>query len=160
MTIGVGDKIPSATLTTMGADGPAPLTTDEIFAGKKVVMFAVPGAFTPTCSAKHLPGFVEAAGDIKAKGVDTIACLSVNDPFVMGAWAKDQGTGDDVLMLADGSAAFTSALDTVLDLTERGLGVRSRRYSMIVDDGVVSQINLEEGGGYEVSDAGTILNQL
>ena len=160
MTIGVGDKIPSATLTTMGADGPAPLTTDEIFAGKKVVMFAVPGAFTPTCSAKHLPGFVAAAGDIKAKGVDTIACLSVNDPFVMGAWAKDQGTGDDVLMLADGSAAFTSALDTVLDLTERGLGVRSRRYSMIVDDGVVSQINLEEGGGYEVSDAGTILNQL
>ena len=160
MTIGVGDKIPSGTLTTMGADGPAPLTTDEIFAGKKVVMFAVPGAFTPTCSAKHLPGFVEAAGDIKAKGVDTIACLSVNDPFVMGAWAKDQGTGDDVLMLADGSAAFTSALDTVLDLTERGLGVRSRRYSMIVDDGVVSQINLEEGGGYEVSDAGTILNQL
>ena len=160
MTIGVGDKIPSGTLTTMGADGPAPLTTDEIFAGKKVVMFAVPGAFTPTCSAKHLPGFVAAAGDIKAKGVDTIACLSVNDPFVMGAWAKDQGTGDDVLMLADGSAAFTSALDTVLDLTERGLGVRSRRYSMIVDDGVVSQINLEEGGGYEVSDAGTILNQL
>ena len=160
MTIGVGDKIPSGTLTTMGADGPAPLTTDEIFAGKKVVMFAVPGAFTPTCSAKHLPGFVAAAGDIKAKGVDTIACLSVNDPFVMVAWAKDQGTGDDVLMLADGSAAFTSALDTVLDLTERGLGVRSRRYSMIVDDGVVSQINLEEGGGYEVSDAGTILNQL
>ena len=160
MTIGVGDKIPSATLTTMGADGPAPLTTDEIFVGKKVVMFAVPGAFTPTCSAKHLPGFVAAAGDIKSKGVDTIACLSVNDPFVMGAWAKDQGTGDDVLMLADGSAAFTSALDTVLDLTERGLGVRSRRYSMIVDDGVVSQINLEEGGGYEVSDAGTILNQL
>ena len=160
MTIGVGDKIPSGTLTTMGADGPAPLTTDEIFAGKKVVMFAVPGAFTPTCSAKHLPGFVAAAGDIKAKGVDTIACLSVNDPFVMGAWAKDQGTGDKVLMLADGSAAFTSALDTVLDLTERGLGVRSRRYSMIVDDGVVSQINLEEGGGYEVSDAGTILNQL
>ncbi len=160
MTIGVGDKIPSGTLTTMGADGPAPLTTAEIFAGKKVVMFAVPGAFTPTCSAKHLPGFVAAAGDIKAKGVDTIACLSVNDPFVMGAWAKDQGTGDKVLMLADGSAAFTSALDTVLDLTERGLGVRSRRYSMIVDDGVVSQINLEEGGGYEVSDAGTILSQL
>ncbi len=160
MTIGVGDKIPSATLTTMGADGPAPLTTDEIFAGKKVVMFAVPGAFTPTCSAKHLPGFVEAAGDIKAKGVDTIACLSVNDPFVMGAWAKDQGTGEDVLMLADGSAAFTSALDTVLDLTERGLGVRSRRYSMIVDDGVVTQINLEEAGGFEVSDAATILNQL
>ncbi len=123
-------------------------------------MFAVPGAFTPTCSAKHLPGFVEAAGDIKVKGVDTIACLAVNDAFVMGAWGKDQNTGDKVLMLADGSASFTQALDTVLDLTERGLGIRSRRYSMIVDDGVVSQINLEEGGGFEVSDAGTILNQL
>jgi peroxiredoxin len=144
----------------MGSDGPGPLTTDEIFSGKKVVMFALPGAFTPTCSAKHLPGFVEAADDIKAKGVDTIACLSVNDAFVMGAWAKDQNTGDKVLMLADGSAAFTKALDTVLDLSERGLGVRSRRYSMIVDDGVVSQINLEEGGGFEVSDAGTILKQL
>ncbi len=160
MTIGVGDKIPAATLTTMGADGPGPMTTDEIFAGKKVVMFAVPGAFTPTCSAKHLPGFVEAAGDIKARGVDTIACLAVNDAFVMGAWAKDQNTGDKVLLLADGSAAFTNALDTVLDLTERGLGIRSRRYSMIVDDGVVSAINLEEGGGFEVSDAGTILKQL
>ncbi len=160
MTIGVGDKIPSATLTIMAADGPAPMTTDEIFSGKKVVMFAVPGAFTPTCSAKHLPGFVAAAGDIKAKGVDTIACLSVNDPFVMGAWGKDQNVGDKVLMLADGSAAFTRALDTVLDLTERGLGIRSRRYSMIVDDGVVSRIDLEEGGGFEVSDAGTILNHL
>lgn len=160
MTIGVGDKIPSSTLNVMGADGPAPMTTDDIFSGKKVVMFAVPGAFTPTCSAKHLPGFVEAAGDIKAKGVDTIACLSVNDAFVMGVWGKDQGADDKVLMLADGSAALTQALDTVLDLTERGLGIRSRRYSMIVDDGVVSQINLEEGGGFEVSDAGTILNQL
>jgi peroxiredoxin len=160
MTIGVGDKIPLATLAVMGADGPAPTTTDEIFAGKKVVMFAVPGAFTPTCSAKHLPGYVESAADIKAKGVDTIACLSVNDPFVMGAWGKDQNVGDNVLMLADGSAAFTQTLDTVLDLTERGLGMRSRRYSMIVDDGVVSAINLEEGGGFEVSDAGTILKQL
>jgi peroxiredoxin len=160
MTIGVGDKIPSSTLTVMGSDGPAPKTTDEIFSGKKVVLFALPGAFTPTCSAKHLPGFVEAAGDIKAKGVDTIACLSVNDAFVMSAWAKDQNTGDKVLMLADGSAAFTKALDTVLDLTERGLGIRSLRYSMIVDDGVVSQINIEEGGGFEVSDAGSILNQL
>ena len=160
MTIGVGDKIPSSTLNVMGADGPAPMTTDDIFSGKKVVMFAVPGAFTPTCSAKHLPSFVEAADDIKAKGVDTIACLSVNDAFVMGVWGKDQGADDKVLMLADGSAALTQALDTVLDLTERGLGIRSRRYSMIVDDGVVSQINLEEGGGFEVSDAGTILNQL
>ena len=160
MTIGVGDKIPSATVTVMGPDGPAPMTTDEIFSGKKVVMFAVPGAFTPTCSAKHLPGFVTAAGDIKAKGVDTIACLAVNDAFVMGAWGKDQNVGDNVLMLADGSAAFTTALDTTLDLTERGLGVRSRRYSAIVDDGVVTHINLEEGGGFEVSDAATILTQL
>ncbi len=160
MTIGVGDKIPSATVTVMGPDGPAPMTTDEIFSGKKVVMFAVPGAFTPTCSAKHLPGFVTAAGDIKAKGVDTIACLAVNDAFVMGAWGKDQNVGDNVLMLADGGAAFTTALDTTLDLTERGLGVRSRRYSAIVDDGVVTHINLEESGGFEVSDAATILTQL
>ncbi len=160
MTIGVGDKIPSATVTVMGQDGPAPMTTDEIFSGKKVVLFALPGAFTPTCSAKHLPGFVAAAGDIKAKGVDTIACLSVNDAFVMGAWGKDQNVGDDVLLLADGSAALTTALDTTLDLTERGLGVRSRRYSAIVDDGVVTHINLEDGGGFEVSDAATILTQL
>jgi len=160
MTIGVGDKIPSATVSVMGQDGPAPMTTDEIFSGKKVVLFALPGAFTPTCSAKHLPGFVAAAGDIKAKGVDTIACLSVNDAFVMGAWGKDQNVGDDVLLLADGSAALTTALDTTLDLTERGLGVRSRRYSAIVDDGVVTHINLEDGGGFEVSDAATILTQL
>ena len=160
MTIGVGDKIPLATVTVVGPDGLAPMTTDEIFSGKKVVLFALPGAFTPTCSAKHLPGFVASAGDIKAKGVDTIACLAVNDAFVMGAWGKDQNVGDDVLMLADGSAALTTALDTTLDLTERGLGIRSRRYSAIVDDGVVTHINLEDGGGFEVSDAATILTQL
>jgi peroxiredoxin (alkyl hydroperoxide reductase subunit C) len=160
MTIGVGDKIPSATVTVVGPDGLAPMTTDEIFSGKKVVLFALPGAFTPTCSAKHLPGFVASARDIKAKGVDTIACLAVNDAFVMGAWGKDQNVGDDVLMLADGSAALTTALDTTLDLTERGLGIRSRRYSAIVDDGVVTHINLEDGGGFEVSDAATILTQL
>ena len=160
MAIQVGDKIPSGTLTTMGPDGPGPLTTEEIFSGKKVVLFAVPGAFTPTCSLKHLPGFVQNADAIKAKGVDTVACLSVNDAFVMGAWAKDQAVGDKVLMLADGGAALTKSLDTVLDLTERGLGIRSRRYSMVVDDGVVSHFNLEEGGGFEVSDAETILGQL
>jgi peroxiredoxin (alkyl hydroperoxide reductase subunit C) len=136
------------------------LTTEEIFSGKKVVLFAVPGAFTPTCSVKHLPGYVQNADAIKAKGVDTVACLSVNDAFVMGAWAKDQAVGDKVLMLADGGAALTKSLDTVLDLTERGLGIRSRRYSMVVDDGVVSHFNLEEGGGFEVSDAETILGQL
>ena len=160
MAIGVGDKIPSGTLTRMGPDGPQPVTTDELFGGKKVVLFAVPGAFTPTCSAKHLPGFVEKADQIKAKGVDTIACVAVNDVFVMNAWGKDQNAGGKVEMLADGSAVFAKALGTVLDLTERGLGVRSGRYSMIVDDGVVKQVNLEQGGGFEVSDADTILSQL
>ena len=160
MTINIGDKIPSATLTTMGPDGPKPISTDELFGGKKVALFAVPGAFTPTCSAKHVPGFVQNADAIKGKGVDTIACVSVNDVFVMGAWGKDQNVGDKVLMLADGSAEFTKAIDTTLDLTERGLGVRSGRYSMIVDDGIVTQLNLEEGGAYEVSDAETLLGQL
>jgi peroxiredoxin len=160
MAIGVGDKIPSGALTKMGAECPGPVTTEELFGGKKVVLFAVPGAFTPTCSAKHLPGFVEKADAIKAKGVDTIACLSVNDVFVMDAWGKDQKVGDKVEMLADGSAALTKELGTVLDLTDRGLGVRSSRYSMIVDDGTVTAINLEEGGGFEVSDADTILSQL
>jgi len=160
MAIGVGDKIPAGALATMGADGPGPLTTDDLFGGKKVVLFAVPGAFTPTCSAQHLPGFVEKADAIKAKGVDTIACLSVNDVFVMDAWGKDQGTAGKVEMLADGSAALTKEMGTVLDLTDRGLGVRSSRYSMIVDDGTVTQINLEEGVVFEVSDADTILSQL
>ncbi len=160
MTIKVGDRIPSATLATMGPDGPKPITTDELFGGKKVALFAVPGAFTPTCSAKHMPGYVQNAEAIKSKGVDTIACVSVNDPFVMAAWGKDQNVGDKVLLLADGSGNFAKALDTVLDLTERGLGLRSSRYSMIVDDGVVSQLNLEDGGGFEVSDAETLLGQL
>ena len=160
MTIKVGDTIPAATLTIMGADGPQPITTDEIFSGKKVVLFAVPGAFTPTCSAKHLPGYVNQAGAIKAKGVDTIACLSVNDAFVMGAWGEGQGTDDKVLMLADGSAAYTTALGTSLDLTERGLGVRSTRYSMIVEDGVVTSLNMEAPGAFEVSSAETALDQL
>ena len=160
MTIKVGEKIPSATLATMTAEGPKPISTDDLFKGKKVVMFAVPGAFTPTCSAKHLPGFVENADKIKAKGVSTIACVAVNDPFVMGAWGKDQKVGDKVLMLADGSAKFADALGTVLDLSERGLGKRSRRYSMIVDNGVVKSLNVEEGGAFEVSGADTILKQL
>ena len=160
MAIGVGDKIPSGALETMRAEGPGPVTTEELFGGKKVVLFAVPGAFTPTCSAKHLPGFVEKAGEMKAKGVDTIACLAVNDVFVMDAWGKDQNAAGKVEMLADGSAALTKELGTVLDLTDRGLGVRSSRYSMIVEDGTVTQINLEEGGGFEVSDADTILSQL
>ena len=160
MAIGVGDKIPAGALTKMGADGPEPVSTDDLFGGKKVVLFAVPGAFTPTCSAQHLPGFVEKADAIKAKGVDTIACLSVNDVFVMDAWAKAQNAAGKVDLLADGSAALTKDMGTVLDLTERGLGVRSSRYSMIVEDGTVTHANMEEGGGFEVSDADTILSQL
>jgi len=143
MVIGVGDKIPAGALATMAADGPGPVITDDLFSGKKVVLFAVPGAFTPTYSAQHLPGFVEKADAIKAKGVDTIACLSVNEVFVMDAWGKDQNTAGKVEMLADSSAALTKEMGTVLDLTDRGLGVRSSRYSMIVDDGTVTQINLE-----------------
>ena len=160
MAIGVGDKIPAGALTKMGAEGPEPVSTDDLFGGKKVVVFAVPGVFTPTCSAQHLPGFVSKADEMRAKGLDTIACLSVNEVFVMDAWGKDQNAAGKVDMLADGSAALTQELGTVLDLTDRGLGVRSSRYSMIVEDGAVTQINLEEGGGFEVSDADTILSQL
>ncbi|HAD26404.1 MAG TPA: peroxiredoxin [Alphaproteobacteria bacterium] len=161
MTIKVGDKIPEGTLTQMTEKGPAPISTAELFGGKKVVLFALPGAFTPTCSNQHLPGFVQKAGDIKAKGVDTIACLSVNDAFVMGAWGKDQNVGDNVLMLADGSAAFTKSLGLEFDLTKAGMGVRSQRYSMLVDDGVVKQLNIEEApGGAEKSGADTMLGQL
>ena len=160
MTISVGDRLPTTTLVKATADGPDQVDTDSFFKGRKVALFAVPGAFTPTCSAKHLPGFIEKADEIKAKGVDTIACLSVNDVFVMDAWAKEQNAAGKVELLADGSAALTKELGTVLDLTDRGLGVRSSRYSMIVDDGTVTQLNLEEGGGFEVSDADTILSQL
>ncbi|MHA1152102.1 MAG: peroxiredoxin [Alphaproteobacteria bacterium] len=160
MTIQVGDRIPSGTLHHLTENGPEAITTDEIFAGKKVVLFALPGAFTPTCSAKHLPGFVAKAGEIKAKGIDTIACLSVNDAFVMGAWGKDQGVGDKVLMLADGIAEFTKALGLELDLTSRAFGVRSNRYAMIVDDGVVTLLNNEDPGAFEGSSAEAVLEAL
>jgi len=160
MTIQVGERIPSGTLHHMTENGPQAITTGEIFDGKKVVLFALPGAFTPTCSAKHLPGFVAKADEIKAKGVDTIACLSVNDAFVMGAWGKDQGVGDKVLMLADGIAEFTKALGLVLDLTPRAMGLRSNRYAMIVDDGVVTLLNNEEPGVFEASSAETVLEAL
>ncbi len=160
MTIQVGDKIPSATLYHMTENGPEAITTEAVFAGKKVVLFALPGAFTPTCSAKHLPGFVSKAGEIKAKGVDTIACLSVNDAFVMGAWGKGQGVGDKVLMLADGSAELTKAMGLELDLIERGLGLRSDRYAMIVEDGVVTLLNREQPGNFGVSSAETVLAAL
>jgi len=160
MTIKVGDKIPSVTLQHMTADGVSDITTDEIFGGKRVALFALPGAFTPTCSAKHLPGFVANAEAIKAKRVDTIACLSVNDAFVMGAWGKDQGVGDKVLMLADGIAEFTKALGLELDLTPRAMGLRSDRYAMIVDDGVVTLLNNEEPGAFEASSAEVVLAAL
>jgi len=160
MAVHVGDRIPEATLFHMTPDGPQAITTEELFAGKKVVLFALPGAFTPTCSAKHLPGFVAKAEAIKAKGVDTIACLSVNDAFVMGAWSKDQGVGDKVVMLADGSAELTQKLGLELDLTGRGFGLRSDRYAMIVDDGVVTMLNREAPGAFEVSSAETVLAAL
>ena len=157
MTIKVGDKVPDATLHHMTGEGPAGLSTEEIFAGKKVVLFALPGAFTPTCSAKHLPGFLWHADEIAAKGVDTIACLSVNDAYVMGAWGKDQGVGDRIVMLADGSGVFTRALGLELDLVERGMGVRSQRYAMVVEEGVVTNLKVEEAGGFDVSSAESIL---
>ena len=160
MTIAVGDKIPSVELAVMGKDGPETISSDDIFNGKKVVLFALPGAFTPTCSAAHLPGFVVQHQAIKNKGVDTIACLSVNDAFVMDAWGKGQNVEDNILMLADGSGNFTSAVGLEVDLTERHFGVRSQRYSMIVDDGVVTNLNIEDGPVFEVSSAETILEQL
>ncbi|MBP5858341.1 peroxiredoxin [Marivibrio halodurans] len=160
MAIQVGDKIPAVGLMTMGADGPEPVDPAKYFAGKKVVVFSVPGAFTPTCSAKHLPGFIGNIDAIKAKGVDAVACLSVNDPFVMGAWAKDQGAGGKVDMLADGSAKFTTALGLELDLIERGLGMRGQRFAMIVEDGTVTYLAVEEPGDFSVSSAEAVLAKL
>ena len=160
MSIQVGDRIPNVSLSVMTADGPADLSTDEIFSGKKVVLFALPGAFTPTCSAAHVPGYVVHHDEIKSKGVDTIACLSVNDAFVMGAWGEAQNVEGNILMLGDGSATFTQAVGLELDLTENNFGVRSQRYAMVVEDGVVSHLNVEEGGGFEVSNAETILTLL
>ena len=160
MAVQVGDSIPDVTLAVMGESGPEQVSTGDLFSGKKVVAFALPGAFTPTCSAQHLPGFVDSADAIKAKGVDSIICLAVNDVFVMDAWGKDRNVGNKVAMVADGSGVLAKALGLELDLTERGLGVRSRRYSMVVDDGVVSALNLEEGGAYEVSSAEKILENL
>lgn len=159
MTINTGDKIPSVTLKTMGGEGPQDITTDSIFSGKKVVLFAVPGAFTPGCSMTHLPGFVVNADKIKAKGVDTIACLSVNDAFVMGAWGKDQNA-DEILMLADGNAEFTKACGLEMDGSGFGMGVRCKRMAMIVDDGVVSHFAIEPPGGIVETSAEKILELL
>ena len=160
MTIAPGDRIPAAKLMTMTADGMTDLSTEELFAGKKVVLFALPGAFTPTCSAKHLPGFVASAAAIREKGVDTIACLSVNDAFVMGAWGEAQGVGDDVLMLADGNAEFTDALGLGFDGSGFGMGKRAQRFAMVADDGVVTSLMLEEPGAFEVSSAESVLAAL
>ena len=159
MALGTGDTVPSAQLHHMTADGPAAVSSDELFNGKKVVLFAVPGAFTPTCSAAHLPGFVVNADAIKAKGVDAIVCLSVNDAFVMDAWGKAQNA-DAIHMVADAGGEFTKAMGLELDLTALGLGVRSRRYAMIVNNATIGTINVDEGGKLEVSSAERILEAL
>ncbi|WP_119462126.1 peroxiredoxin family protein [Rhodospirillaceae bacterium SYSU D60014] len=160
MTIKVGDKIPSVTLKAMQDGNMKAVTTDELFKGKKVVLFALPGAFTPTCSAKHLPGFVQNADALKAKGVDAIACLSVNDAFVMNAWGKDQKVEDKVMMLADGNGEFSRAVGLTMDGTGYGMGERSQRYAMVVDDGVVKTLNVEAPGAFEVSSAEAVMKAL
>ena len=160
MTIKVGDHIPSTTLMQMKDGGTKPVPTDDLFKGKKVALFALPGAFTPTCSAKHLPGFIQQAGALKAKGIDAIVCLSVNDAFVMGAWGDAQGAGDTVMMLADGNGDFTRAVGLELDGTKFGMGKRSQRYSMVVDNGAVKVLNVEAPGAFEVSSAEHMLSQI
>jgi peroxiredoxin len=160
MTVKVGDKVPSAKLKQMSAEGPKDVSTEELFGGKKVAVFALPGAFTPTCSAKHLPGFIEKAEELKKKGVQAIACVSVNDAFVMDAWGKAQGAGTKVMMLADGNGDFTRAMGLEMDGTAHGMGKRSQRYSMIVDNGVIKQLNVEQPRAFEVSSADHMLKQL
>ena len=160
MTIKEGDRIPSVSLNIMGADGPESIGSDDIFKGKLVALFGLPGAFTPTCSAKHLPGFVAAAKDLKAKGVDAIVCLSVNDAFVMAAWGRDQNVGGKVDLVADGSANFSKATGLDIDLTAKGMGVRCQRFSMVVDDGVVKNLNIDEPGKFEITSAEFMLEQL
>ena len=160
MTIQVGDKLPSVTLTTMTEEGPKPVQLQELCEGKKVVLFAVPGAFTPTCSVQHLPGYLTNYSALKEKGVDVIACVAVNDPFVMGAWGKDRNVSDQVLMLSDGNGEFTEAIGLELDGTGFGLGTRSQRYAMVIDSGVVSVLNVESGPSLDVSSAETILESL
>ena len=160
MTIQVGDRIPSATLLKAGAEGPQPVDTDSFFAGRKVALFSVPGAFTPTCSARHLPSFVEKYDELKAKGVDEIACVAVNDAFVLQAWAQQSGADGKVTMLADGNGDFASSLGLTMDASKFGMGQRGQRWSAIVDDGVVKELNVEEPGAFSVSSAEHILSQL
>src|SRR5690348_3011673 len=160
MAIKVGDRMPSGTLKMMTKDGPKEVSSEDLFKGKKVVLFSVPGAFTPTCDAKHLPGFVQLADQIKAKGVDTIACLAVNDVFVMNAWGKASNVGDKVLMLADGNGEYSKALGLELDATGFGMGTRGQRFAIVVQDGVAKDVNVEEKGQFKVSAAEHVLGQL
>ena len=159
MTVQVGDRIPDVPITVATADGPQQTTSSEYFAGKRVALFAVPGAFTPTCSARHLPSYVEKAQDLKSKGVDEIACISVNDPFVMSAWGQRDGS-EDITMIADGNGAFADAVGLAMDGSKFGMGKRSQRYSMLVNDGTVEQLNVEAPGEYRASSAETLLEQL
>ena len=160
MSIQVGERVPAGTLTRMTEGGPAPVSTDDVFKGKKVVLFAVPGAFTPTCSNKHLPGYLKQYDAFRAKGVDTIACVAVNDVFVMDAWGKAHGAGDKILLLADGNADWARALGLEADFAKFGMGVRSKRFSMIVEDGVVKELNVEAPGEFKVSAAEATVCQL
>ena len=155
--IKTGDTIPAMKLTSATADGPKEVTTDEVFGGKTVVLFATPGAFTPTCSARHVPGFLQNLDALRAKGVDTVACMSVNDVFVMEAWRKEMGVDDRIMMLADGAGVMTKALGLELDLTARGLGIRSQRYAMVVRDGKVEHLAVEKPGDFDVSKAESVL---
>lgn len=160
MTIKVGDTLPEMKLMTAGPDGPKEESTSSLFGGKTVVMFATPGAFTPTCSAKHLPGFVERAEEFRTKNVDAVICLSVNDPFVMAAWGKDQNVDGKVVMLADGSGALTKAIGLELDLTARGLGLRSQRFALVAKDKIVTHLAIEAPGDFDVSRAETVLEAI
>jgi peroxiredoxin len=159
MTIQIGDRLPEVKLTIAGADGPKPTTTSEFFKGKRVALFAVPGAFTPTCSARHLPSYVDKAAELKGQGVDEIACISVNDPFVMAAWGQRDGSAD-ITMLSDGNGEFADATGLGMDASKFGMGKRSQRYSMIVNDGIVEQLNVEAPGEYRASSAEHMLDQL
>jgi peroxiredoxin len=160
MTIKVGDRVPAATLKQMTKDGPASLSTEALFKGKTVVLFSVPGAFTPTCHAKHLPGYVRDYDKLKAKGVDTVACLAVNDVFVMDAWGKASHVADHILMLADGNGDFTKAMGLELDATGFGMGIRGKRFALVAKDGVVTHLNVEAPGEFKVSAAEFVLGQL
>ena len=160
MALQVGDRIPSVELFVMGAEGPEKVNTGDVLGSGRVVLFAVPGAFTPGCSKVHLPGFVQKADQLSGRGVDRIACVSVNDAFVMGAWAEDQGVGDAIVMLADGNGEFTEAMGHVMDGSGFGLGTRSKRYAAIIDDGVVTSLSIDESGGVDVSSCDAVLERL